>query len=95
MFKAGKFMRLGDLPDGLAAEVWLGVLTRADRVDGRHAAGNIIYELKPNSWGSMPGWMKKLDGHVHMMNTAPGSPRNWQGVIVVYDQAKALQPLGP
>ena len=82
---SGKVIPLSKLPDHLEPEVWIGVLSRADRMgDG------IVFELKPNSPGAIAKGLKYLEGRVKLLNDSAHMGRtDWRGIVVVYDKAAA------
>ncbi len=88
---AGDIITLDQLPDGLLAEVPLGVTSRVDRITHLlgHADG-IIYDLKPNTIGSINEGLEQLLRYVNLANAQRwGGRADWRGVIVVYDTVRA------
>jgi hypothetical protein len=90
---SGEIMPLANLPNDLLAEVVLGVTSRTDRIA---RIGGIIYDLKPNTVGSIKKGLKRMKEYVSLANKMKFDGRtDWRGVIVVYDAAKARQYIPP
>lgn len=85
-----------NLPKGLDKEVTVklpdGSSKRLDRVDKKRG---IIYEVKPNTKGSIIAGEKQVKIYVEYMNREHplGNGRKWKGKVVTYDKKKVIKLL--
>jgi hypothetical protein len=80
-----RIVGIEDMPDGLRPEVKLGDTARVDRL-----GSNIVYEIKPNTVGSIEQGLEQVAEYVKLANAMKLNGRtDWTGIVVIYDAVKA------
>jgi hypothetical protein len=84
--KTGELITLDKMPNGLEAEVKIGLHARVDRI------GNVIYEVKPNTAASIKNGLEEAREYAHRANRLRFRGRtDWTAKVVVYDAAEAAK----